>query len=127
MNAAAVREALTTRLEFDLAGESYRPGYPDNLLCLAEVLRTMDGDEWLSAVLRRDHANEYDSNAIEVHVPSGGTGHCGFVPAELARILTPMLDDGVVILASAVEVRIHHESPDKPGLTIALTLAETTE
>jgi hypothetical protein len=127
MNAGAVRAALRTRLEFDLAGESYRPGYPDNLLCLADVLRTMEGDEWLSAVLRRDPANKYDPNAIEVHVPSGGTGHCGFVPAELARILAPMLDSGVVISASAVEVRIHHESPDKPGLTVALKLAETPE
>ena len=122
MTAKAVKESLATRLLFDVAGESYRPGYPDNLLQLAEVLRTMDGREWLAAVLRRDPNNEHDPNAIEVHVP-GGSGHCGFVPGQLARILAPILDSGTVISAHAVEVRIHHESPNKPGLTVALTLA----
>ncbi|MEO8425436.1 MAG: HIRAN domain-containing protein [Actinomycetota bacterium] len=107
---------------FDVAGESFRPGYPDNLLQLAEVLRTMDGKEWMAAVLRRDANNEHDRYAIEVHVP-GGSGFCGFVPGQLARILAPILDSGTVISAHAVEVRIHHESPNKPGLTIALTLA----
>lgn len=122
MTAKAVNQSLATRLLFDVAGESYRPGYPDNLLRLAEVLRTMDGQEWLAAVLRRDPNNEHDPSAVEVHVP-GGSGHCGFVPGQLARILAPILDSGTVISASAVEVRIHPESPDKPGLTIALTLA----
>jgi hypothetical protein len=89
---------------------------------LAEMLRTMDGREWMAAVLRRDPNNEHDRNAIEVHVP-GGSGHCGFVPGHLARILAPILDGGTVISAYAVEVRIYHESPDKPGLTVALTLA----
>jgi hypothetical protein len=45
MTANAVQEALFDRLLFDVAGESYRDGYPDNLLQLAEVLRTMEGNE----------------------------------------------------------------------------------
>lgn len=122
MNPKAVREALATRLVFDVAGESYRPGYPENLLTLAETLRTMDGKEWLAAVLRRDSSNEHDRNAIEVHVPAG-SGHCGFVPGQLAKILAPMLDGGTVVTAHAVEVRIHGDSPDRPGLTVALSLA----
>jgi hypothetical protein len=122
MTAKAVNDALAKRLLFDVAGESFRPSYPDNLLQLAEVLRTMDGREWMAAVLRRDPSNEYDPHAIEVHVP-GGSGLCGFVPGQLARILAPILDSGTVIAANAVEVRIHPESPNKPGLTIALTLA----
>ncbi|MEO8267358.1 MAG: HIRAN domain-containing protein [Ilumatobacteraceae bacterium] len=85
-------------------------------------MRSMDGTEWLAAVLRRDPNNEYDRNAIEVHVP-GGSGHCGFVPSQLARILAPILDSGTIISAHAVEVRIHPESPNQPGLTLALTLA----
>lgn len=125
MNAKSVREALATRLVFDVAGESYRPGYPDNLLTLAEMLRKMDGTEWLAAVLRRDPSNEYDRNAIEVHVPAG-SGHCGFVPGQLAKILAPMLDGGTVVTAHAVEVRIHSDSPDRPGLTVALSLATPT-
>ena len=119
MTFEAVESALASRLEFDCAGESYRDGYPDNLLRLAEVLNTMKGDEWLSCVLRRDPRNEYDVNAIEIHVP-GDAGHVGFVPGPLAKILAPMIDSGEVIAASAVEVRIHPESPDKPGLTIGL-------
>jgi hypothetical protein len=79
----------------------------------------------MAAVLRRDPNNEHDRNAIEVHVP-GGSGLCGYVPAQLARILAPILDSGAAISAYAVEVRIHPESPDKPGLTIALTLASPT-
>ena len=55
-------------------------------------------------------------------MPAGG-GHCGFVPAELAHILAPMLDEGIVINASAVEVRIHPNSLNNPGLTVALSLA----
>ena len=49
--------------------------------------------ERLPVVLRRDPANEYDQNAIEIHIP-GEAGHVGFVPAELARLLAPMLDGG---------------------------------
>jgi len=77
----------------------------------------------MAAVLRRDPDNEYDRYAIEVHVP-GSSGHCGIVPGQLARILAPILDSGTVISASAVEVRSHPESPNKPGLTIALALVK---
>jgi hypothetical protein len=90
---------------------------------MAQVLQSMAGPEWMSCVLRRDPNNEYDPNAIEVHVV-GEAGHVGFVPADLARILAPMIEGGTVINAWAVEVRVHPDSPDKPGLTVALQRAE---
>lgn len=119
----AIREALATGLDFDCAGESFREGYPENLHRLADVLVTMQGGERLSCVLRRDPGNRYDENAIEVHVP-GAAGHVGFVPAELASILAPMLDRGDTLTAAAIEVRVHPDRPDKPGLTVMLQRAE---
>ena len=85
MSHESIAEALKHGLDFDVAGESFRPGYPHNLLRLADVLDEIDGPEWVGAVLRRDPNNAYDSHAIEVHVPSGEIGHVGFVPSELAR------------------------------------------
>lgn len=123
MTEESVEQALAIGLDFDVAGESHRDGYPENLLRLAEVLHEMQArGEYLAAVLRRDPSNRFDANAIEVHVV-GDAGHVGFVPAKLAAILAPMLDSGTVLSAHACEVRIHHESPDKPGLTVTLRAA----
>ena len=123
MTAEAVQQALAIGLDFDVAGESHRDGYPGNLLRLAEVLHDMQArGEYLAAVLQRDPSNRFDANAIEVHVV-GDAGHVGFVPAKLATILAPILDSGTVLSAHACEVRIHHESPHKPGLTVTLRTA----
>lgn len=119
MTPDGIAEALRDRLDFDVAGESFRPGYPDTLLRCAEVLRAMRQGERLPVVLRRDPANEYDQNAIEIHIP-GEAGHVGFVPAELARLLAPLLDSGERLHSSAVEVRIRDTAPDRPGLTVSL-------
>lgn len=120
---ALIEDALRTHLDFDVAGESYRDEYPDNLLCLAALLSSLDGSEWPTVLLERDPTNPYDAAAIEVHVVSG-IGHVGYVPNALAQILAPMLDDGAVISCSAVEVRIHDDHPEFPGLTISARLVE---
>jgi len=119
MTVEAVTAALATRFDFDVAGESFRPGYPETLLRFAEVLRSSRPGERLAVVLRRDPHNPHDPNAIEVHIP-GDAGHVGFVPGELARMLAPMLDSGERIRASAVEVRVRDAAPDRPGLTVSL-------
>jgi HIRAN domain len=118
---AFIEDALRAHLDFDVAGESFRDEYPDNLLRLAELLSSLDGSEWPTVVLKRDPANPYDPAAIEVHVVSG-IGHVGYVPNAIAQILAPMLDDGAVISCSAVEVRIHDDHPGFPGLTISARL-----
>ena len=119
MTPDAIAQALRDRLDFDAAGESFRPGYPETLLRCAEVLREMRPGERLPVVLRRDPTNEYDANAIEIHIP-GEAGHVGFVPAELAQLLAPILDSGERLHSSAVEVRIRENAPDRPGLTVTL-------
>lgn len=126
MTVDAIKAALATRLDFDVAGESFRPGYPDTLLRFAEVLRTGRPGERLTVVLRRDPGNPYDTNAIEIHVP-GEAGHVGFVPGQFACLLAPMLDAGTRIRASAVEVRIRADAPDRPGLTVSLQRVEPTQ
>jgi hypothetical protein len=123
MNYQSVMDALTHGLDFDVAGESFRPGYPNNLLRLADVLDGMEGPEWVGAVLRRDPGNDYDTNAIEVHVPTGDIGHVGFVPAQLAAVLAPILDSGVSMTCSAVEVRIGSGGSARPGLTACVKSA----
>ena len=105
-------------IDFDLAGESFRPGYPDNLLRLAATLQPMQGPEWPTAFLMRDPKNEYDRNAIEVHVV--GLGHVGFVAKELASVFAPMMDAGDQLAGAAIEVRVNDEYPDRPGLTVTV-------
>jgi hypothetical protein len=124
MNYKSVLEALTHGLDFDVAGESFRPGYPDNLLRLADVLDNMEGPEWVGAVLVRDPKNEYDRNAIEVHVTGGDIGHVGFVPGPLAAILAPILDSGRRLTCNATEVRIGSSGDAKPGLTVCVKAAD---
>lgn len=123
MNEESVLEVLTHGLDFDVAGESFRPGYPDNLLRLADVLDNTEGPEWVGAVLVRDPKNEYDRNAIEVHVAGGDIGHVGFVPAQLAAILAPIMDSGRPLTCNATEVRIGSGGDARPGLTVCVKVA----
>lgn len=116
---------LGERLDFDVAGESFRDGYPDNLLRLRQVEEESTGSgESIACVLIRDPKNEHDSNAIEVHVP-GEAGHVGYVPADLAARLAPLLDDGMQLHAWTIRVRVHPDAPDRPGLTVGVKLVDT--
>lgn len=117
-----IRTLLADRLDFDVAGESFRDGYPDNLLRLREAAEASGGAEPLACVLVRDPANEYDPNAIEIHVP-GEAGHVGYVPADLAARIAPLLDADVKLQSWAIAVRVHPDAPDHPGLTVGIQLA----
>ena len=58
-----------------VAGMTFRPGYPGNIQRLIGFFDGMKPQEQLEgvvAVLVRDPANEYDPNAVEVHVPMLG-------------------------------------------------------
>ena len=67
--------------------------------------------------LRRDPANEHDSNAIAVHA---GGAQVGWVPREVAAELAPQLDQGKPW--AAVVLREQRRSPRDPrhGLTMLL-------
>ena len=120
MSERAIREALADHLDFDVVGEPHRPGYPDTLLGFAEILRSCSPGDYLAVVLRRDRGNVDDATPIEVHIAAENS-HVGFVPEALARHITPVLDAGGRLRASAVEVPVHPDSPDKPGLTVRLS------
>lgn len=56
-------------LKFRVAGVTFIDGYPDNLLRLREPAdAAWQAGECLTAVLRRNPANPYDSNAVEIWV-----------------------------------------------------------
>lgn len=109
------------RLTFHVVGVTYTPRYPDNLISLRSLA---DGhvsltDEPLAAVFVRNPANEYDANAIEVHVPSlGDDAMIGHVPRHIAAWLAPEIDSGSTFQVGVDGVWINPEHPDRPGISV---------
>jgi lysophospholipase L1-like esterase len=107
------------RFSAKVVGVTFVDEYPDNLLALAEIQRRREDrgfDEPLAAVLIRNPDNAYDTNAIEVHVPSEGM--IGHLPKEIAARLAPCLDAGETWHATLSEVRISPEAPEQPGVDV---------
>jgi len=73
--------------------------------------------------LIRNPENEYDENAVEVHVPILGRfgTMIGHVPRELAARLAPRMDEGIEFstIVKAVYVDPSHE--DRPGIEIRVS------
>lgn len=114
----------TRRKAFRVAGVTFAPGYPANLHRLHPITQ----DAWsrgepVACVLRRNPQNQYDANAIEIHVPALGT-MVGHVPADLAARLAPLLDQGARFHAEVWSVAIDPEHPDRPGLTVSISEVE---
>ena len=121
-----------SRLSFKVVGVSFVTGYPQNLYRLQEIAATRYLEapgtlsnpghiEPLPVVLIRNPENEYDANAIEVHVPGlGREGMIGHVPAPIAARLAPTLDGGADYHAAVVAVLIHPDNPSNPGIEIRL-------
>lgn len=104
-------------IKFRVAGVTFIDSYPGNLHRLREPAdAAWQAGECLTAVLRRNPANPYDSNAVEVHVPS--VGMVGHMPADLAARAAPHMDAGVPFAAEVVGVAFDDLHPDKPGLEI---------
>ena len=74
--------------------------------------------EWTppKAAFVRNPDNEYDENAIEVHVE--GVGMIGHLTRPIAARLAPELDAGQVWLAQVEEVLIDPDHMDRPGISI---------
>lgn len=124
---------------FRVAGVSFRPGYPGNLWDLrdtiedrkAEFVRDGSTQEQIPVVLVRDPGNQYDPNAIEVHVPSlvpsrseAARGFIGFVPKELAARWAPRLDAGGRVAAHLSAVYVDDQHEDRPGCEVQAWLME---
>lgn len=104
-----------------VVGVNFVDGYPDNLLGLADAMEmtgiATGGD--LAIELRRNPANQFDSNAIEVRL-SDSDEMLGHLPKDLAKRLAPSMDADDSWEAALVTVDIHPDHRDRPGLTIEI-------
>ena len=103
-----------------VVGVSFVPGYPDNLHSLASAAdaATLAGEQ-LIAVLHRNPANEYDTNAVEVHVPAlGDAGFIGHLTRPIVARMAPEMDAGAIWHAAVVNVLIDPDHLDRPGIEI---------
>ena len=113
-----------------VVGVSFTPHYPENLHHLDVLLRSVERHpgshgEGAPAIILRNPDNAFDANACEVHVPAlGDMGMIGHLTAPIAARLAPELDTGVVWQAHVVEVLIHPEHTDRPGITVRLQRIE---
>ena len=114
------RKMPTTQFAAKVVGVSFVPGYPDNITSLRDLAdEAARLGERMTAVLIRNPKNEYDSNAIEVHVPAlGDNGMIGHVERPLAARMAPEIDQGTRFLAEVVNVLINPDHPDRPGISI---------
>jgi len=122
--------ALSSSFKTKVVGVTYVPGYPGNLFTLNDIAASRYLGEFsdsthepepIPALLIRNPANEFDANAIEVHVPSmGDQAMIGHVPAALAARLAPLLDDGEKWGAFIYNVDIDPNHPRNPGLSLSV-------
>ena len=123
MSAVHTRPAPTltdlrrSAIRFRVAGVSFQPGYPGNLLALqAPAEAALAAGEGLPVVLQRDPHNAYDRNAVQVHIPA--VGMVGHLPARLAERAAPKMDAGQRFAGEVVGVAVDPLHPDRPGLEV---------
>ena len=112
-----------------VVGVSFLNAYPGNIHRLKDLMENRpvtSGEENPAAVLVRNPDNEYDSNAIEVHVPALGDvdGFIGHIMRPVAARLAPELDDGNRWSAEITECVIHPDHPDRPGIVVRFSRVE---
>lgn len=79
-----------------------------------------------SVVLKRNPDNQYDSNAVEVHVPAlGEHGMIGHMERPLAARLAPDMDSGGRWVAGIEAVLVDPDHEDRPGISITCTREDT--
>ena len=103
-----------------VVGVSFVPGYPDNLhrLSAASDAARLSGEP-LAAILKRNPQNQYDPNAVEVHVPAlGDGGFIGHLTRPIVARIAPEMDAGDVWLAEVGDVLIDPDHMDRPGISI---------
>ena len=121
---------ITVAFKVSVVGISFADTYPDNVYALERML--YDGWRWtedepLTAILVREPDNEYDPNAIAVHVPAlGEHAHLGHVPRNVAARLAPQLDAGEQWQAGISEIRVHPDHPTNPGVTLVCVPAKVS-
>lgn len=103
-----------------VVGVSFVDAYPDNLLALDQTAATAEQrGERLAVVFVRNPDNQFDANAIEVHVPAlGELGMLGHLTRPIAARLAPELDAGTPWRAEVEDVLIDPAHMDRPGISI---------
>lgn len=121
---------ITSGFEAKVVGVAFVPAYPSNLSSLRDAQEAAEASgEPLAVILVRNPDNEFDVNAIQVHVPALGDqdGFIGHLTSPVARRLAPQMDSGERWGASVVEVLIHPDHPDRPGISIRCAPAPQEE
>jgi hypothetical protein len=122
---------MSKRVEFKVVGLTFIDRYPNNLKTIdafvVEAQTKQLGwsgeavDERVEAVLIRNAENEFDENAVEVHIPMlGRRSMIGHVPRDLAAKLAPSLDRGDVWKCEVETVLVSAENPEQPGIQIVM-------
>lgn len=84
--------------------------------------------EPLVVVLVRNPDNNFDANAIEVHIPAlGEMGFIGHLTRPIAARLAPEIDSGTQWAAAVVSVLIDPDHMDRPGISIECVRAPEQE
>lgn len=119
--------ATSKKTVFRVAGVTFLPSYPSNLHRLRPVAeQAWAAGECLTAVLIRNPQNQYDANAIEIHVPVMNTeAMVGHMPATIAARCAPLMDQGARFAAEVVGVAVSHIDPNKPGLDVRVWRVES--
>jgi hypothetical protein len=107
-------------------GVTFTPYYPSNVYRIKEVAaQRFVSNEPIPVVLVRNPDNEFDTCAIEVHVPAlGDAAMIGHLPRALAAKLAPRLDAGEIWTAAISQVNIHPDHPENPGIKVDLERVE---
>ena len=114
---------IQTPFTVKAVGISFVDSYPDNLYALDEAWTQAEHrEESMPVVLVRNPDNEYDANAIEVHVPSLGDewGMIGHLTRPIAARMAPEMDAGGQFQAEVVSVLIDPDHLDRPGISISV-------
>lgn len=96
-----------------VAGVTFAPGYPSNLLDLVERI-------WRAPVpaeVVREPDNAHDLNAVAIHVEGRPIGH---LPADLARRVAPDMDRGATWRAEVAHIAVDLDHPKRPGCEITI-------
>lgn len=122
---------MARSVEFKIVGLTFVESYPENLHTAEAALSEaetqagwsrLDEPVALPVALIRNPDNEFDPNAVEVHLPLLGRRRSmvGHVPADLAAKLAPSLDRGDEWEARLVRVLVNPEHPDRPGAAVVM-------
>mmetsp|Transcript_72638 Transcript_72638/g.132787 ORF Transcript_72638/g.132787 Transcript_72638/m.132787 type:complete len:1113 (+) Transcript_72638:23-3361(+) len=104
-----------------LVGRQFHKDGGAALLVLAQDTLKSESDDPILLTVEREPSNQYDSNALLVSCStSTGNSACGHVPKEQARLLSPLMDEGLVSLVARIAAQDVNERPAGSPLVLRL-------